>query len=463
MRPCNFPFLFPVSMSDSKEALTNTSYYNYFCKLNRCKTFDLLRFNLPCLFRAGLLCLLLLSTSLVFAQNTPERKKLEKEKKENLQQIKETQRILAETSSQRKSSIGQLNAINQQIGARKSLITSISQELALLGSQIDEITSVIIALEEDLANLKKEYAYMVYAASKSNNSYDRLVLLFSARTFNQLYMRLQYMRQYSEARKNQVEQIQKVKQTLLNQKETIEGKRLEQKVLLDQQMIANQDLLALQRKQRAVVRELNEQESELKKEMAVRQREVKKLESVIANLIEEEMKKEAARQAAAEAATAVATVESPAAPAAITTSAEALSGDFARSKAQLQWPVATGFISQKFGRNPHPVMKNIMVPNDGVDIQTNRDAPVKAIFNGTVKLIASLPGPGSNKAVIVQHGEYFTVYSRLKEVKVKQGQALKAEDPIGSVYTDGNGVSALQFQIWHNQEKLNPEAWLRKK
>ena len=397
-----------------------------------------------------LVCLPLLC---VGQQANDNRKKLEREKKENLQKIKEAQRILGETSSKRESTLGQLNAINQQIEARESLIQSINQEIEILNTQIDEISSVINALEQDLVNLKKEYAYMVYAASKNTNSYDRLMFVFSANTFNQLFMRIKYMQQYSQARKNQVEQIQKVKETLVNQKEVIESKRLEQKVLLDQQTIASQDLIALKTKQRAVIRELGKREAELKKEVEIRRKEISKLESVIANLIRSEMKKErtAARSSTAEPE------------AVLTASSEALSSSFADNKNKLGWPVATGFISQKFGPNPHPVMKNIMVPNDGVDIQTNRDAEVKAIFNGVVKMIASLPGPGNNKAVIVQHGEYFTVYSRLKQVAVKQGQALQVDDSVGLVYTDGDGVSSLQFQIWHNQEKLNPETWLRRK
>lgn len=378
------------------------------------------------------------------------RKKLEREKRENIQKIKEAQRILGETSSQRESTLGQLNAINQQIEARESLIQSINQEIEILNTQIGEISSVITALEEDLVNLKKEYAYMVYAASKNTNSYDRLMFIFSANTFNQLFMRIKYMQQYSQARKNQVEQIQKVRETLVNQKEVIESKRLEQKVLLDQQTIASQDLIALKTKQRAVIRELGEREAELKKEVDTRREEISKLESVIANLIKSEMKKEREATRSSE-------------PEAVATSTKALSNSFADNKNKLGWPVSTGFISQKFGPNPHPVMKNIMVPNDGVDIQTNRDAEVKAIFDGIVKMIASLPGPGNNKAVIVQHGEYFTVYSRLKQVAVKQGQALQVNDSVGLVYTDGDGVSSLQFQIWHNQEKLNPETWLQRK
>ncbi|MEQ9437938.1 MAG: peptidoglycan DD-metalloendopeptidase family protein [Cyclobacteriaceae bacterium] len=398
----------------------------------------------------GLCIALLVFTTPGWAQQSPvSREQLEKEKKENLQRIKEAQRILSETSTRRESSIGQLNAINQQIGARESLIQSISQELDLLEMQITELGSVISALEEDLVNLKQEYAYMVYAASKTNNSYDRLTFLFSAETFNQLFRRIKYMQQYSEARKNQVEQIQKVRETLINQREVIESKRLERQVLLDQQLIANQDLIALKTKQRALIRDLGQREAELKEEVDSRRSDVQRLERLIATLIKKEIEESATNKTENAVA--------------LNTSKEALSTTFASKKAQLQWPVNTGFISQRFGNNPHPVMKNILVPNDGVDIQTNQDAQVTAVFDGVVIAITPIPGPGNNKAVIMQHGEYFTVYSRLKDVNVRKGQAVRAEQPVGMVYTDADGISALQFQIWHNQQKLNPEPWLQRR
>lgn len=383
------------------------------------------------------------------AQNSKsaDRVRLEKEKKENLQKIKEAQRILSETSTRKESSIGQLNAINEQIGARESLIRSINMELDILKSQIDEISSVIIALEEDLVKLKREYAYMVYAASKTSNSYDRLTFIFAAETFNQMFMRIKYLQQYSEARRNQVEQIQKVAQTLLNQREVIVGKRMEQKVLLDQQVNANKELLALKAKQRAVIRELNEQETELKKEVSGRKAAISKLDNLIADLIKKEIKETSKGRSSTK-------IE-------LNASAKALSESFENSRAKLRWPVNSGFISQRFGYNPHPVMKNIMVPNDGIDIQTNQNAQVTAVFPGIVKTVASVPG--MNKVVILQHGDYFTLYARLKDVAVKRGQQLSASDVVGSVYTDSNGMSALQFQIWRNNEKLNPEPWLEKK
>ncbi|MEM6841948.1 MAG: peptidoglycan DD-metalloendopeptidase family protein [Bacteroidota bacterium] len=399
-----------------------------------------------------LLIVLLIGSSVTtgWGQKSPvTRQQLEKEKKENLQRIKEAQRILSETSSRRESSIGQLNAINEQIKARESLIQSISQELGLLKVQITELGSVIVALEEDLVNLKQEYAYMVYAASKTNNSYNRLTFLFSAKTFNQLFRRIKYMQQYSDARKNQVNQIQKVRETLINQRETIEGKRLEQQVLLDQQVIANQDLIALKTKQRAVIRDLSQKEEKLKREVASRRNDVQRLERLIAKLIKKEIEESAEKKTENAVA--------------LNTSKESLSTSFASNKARLQWPVNSGFISQRFGNNPHPVMKNILVPNDGVDIQTNQDAQVKAVFDGVVIAITPIPGPGNSKAIIMQHGEYFTVYSRLKDVNVQKGQAVRAEEPVGLVYTDSDGISALQFQIWHNQQKLNPEPWLQRR
>lgn len=380
-------------------------------------------------------------------KSSADRAKLEQEKKENLQKIKEAQQILTETSSKKKSSIGQLNAINEQIEARESLIRSINMELDLLKNQIDEISSVINALEEDLVKLKEEYAYMVYAASKISSSSDRLTFIFSSETFNQMFMRIKYLQQYGEARRNQVEQIEKVTQTLSSQREVIVGKRMEQKVLLDQQINANKDLLALKAKQRSIIRELNEQETELKAEVNERKSAISRLDNLIADLV----KKEIAESSQGRSSTKIE----------LTASAKVLSDSFEKNKSKLQWPVSSGFISQHFGYNPHPVMKNIMVPNDGIDIQTSQDASVKAVFDGVVKTVASVPG--MNKVVILQHGDYFTLYARLKEVNVKRGQQLSASDVVGSVYTDHNGVSALQFQIWRNNEKLNPEPWLEKK
>lgn len=383
-----------------------------------------------------------------FSQNSKERAKLEAEKKENLKKIEEAQKILSQTTSQRKTSLGQLNAINQQIKAREGLIEAINAEIALLDNQIGELTNIIEALEADLVNLKEEYAAMVYAASKTGNSNDRLTFIFSAKTFNQLIMRIKYMEQYAEARQKQVTQIEKVRETLDEQRTHIDTKRIERKTLLEQQVDANQELLTLRKEQNTAIRNLAQREKELKGELAERKEAVQRLDNLIASLIEKEIRESSEGKSANTIAL---------------NSAEAkeLSALFEKSKAKLTWPVTSGFISRRFGRNPHPVMKYVMEENNGVDIQTSKDAKVQTVFDGVVKTVAVVPG--MNKVVITQHGDYFTLYARLKEVYVQKGQNVKADEPIGTVYTDQDQVSTLHFEIWRNNQKLNPQDWLTNK
>src|SRR5690606_29756705 len=161
---------------------------------------------------------------------------LEKEKRENLQKIKDAERILSETASQKKTSLGQLSAINQQVAASEALIKSYNNEVALLDREMSELNTLIQALESDLENLKKEYAAMVYAASKARAGTTQLTFLFSAKTFNQFLRRYQYMKQYGTARKNQVEQIEKVTEALSAQKTSIATIRIEKSLLLEQQV-----------------------------------------------------------------------------------------------------------------------------------------------------------------------------------------------------------------------------------
>ena len=390
----------------------------------------------------------LLALSMAFGQSSEERVRLEKEKKENLKKIEEAQKILNETTSQRKTSLGQLNAINQQIKAREGLIEAINTEIALLDNQIGEITNIIVALETDLVNLKEEYAAMVYAASKAGNSNDRLTFIFSAKTFNQLIMRIKYMEQYAEARQKQVAQIEKVRKTLEEQRTNIDTKRIERKTLLAQQIDANQELLVLRKEQNTAIRNLAQREKDLKDELSERKEAVQRLDNLIASLIEKEI-----RESSEGKSTNTIALNS--------AEAKELSALFEKSKTKLTWPVTSGFISRKFGRNPHPVMKYVMEENNGVDIQTSRDAKVQTVFDGVVKTVAVVPG--MNKVVITQHGDYFTLYARLKEVYVQKGQNVRADEPIGTVYTDQDQVSTLHFEIWRNNQKLNPQEWLTNK
>jgi murein hydrolase activator len=378
---------------------------------------------------------------------------LEKEKKENLKKIQESSKILEETRSEKKASLGQLSAIQQQVAAQKKLIEGMNKELRILDGDIADITQTTKALEVDLKNLRKEYAAMVYAASKASH-HDRLLFLFSASTFNQFLMRIKYLQQYAEARKEQVAQIETVKTTLLAQQTKLQTKRVEQTSLIAAQVAENKKLLAMQGEQNKLIGQLSQREKDLRKEIAAAEEANRVMEKLIADLIREEIRKTAK---AAPAGTNTASNKIT-----LTPETAMLSASFEGNKAKLIWPVSAGFISGKFGTHPHPLFKNVMTDNPGVLIQTNKGEKVRVVFDGEVGIVANIPGK-SGRLVCIQHGEYITVYSGLKDVFITPGQKIKAKDFIGEVYTDKDGISEIQFQIWKNTERLNPQLWLYNK
>jgi len=425
------------------------------------------------------ICLLLAGLTPSFAQKS--KAQLEQERKETLQKIKDAEKILSQTATQKKASLGQLSALNNQIEQQQNLIGSIQTEVTMLDGEINEINSILSSMEEDLKKLKEEYAAMVYSAYKSSRAQDKLAFLFSAKSFNQLAMRLKYMEQYGEARRNQVKQIEKVKLALDQQRVAIQDKKKEKSNLLFEQIKQNDNLQTMKVKQSDVVKNLSERESEIRKELTLRKNAVENLEHLIAELVRKEIERSIAEKKAKEAAAKKKAEEEAAKLAAknkekskkktpektettaenkiaLTPETEQLSSSFVANKGKLPWPVASGFISGKFGTHPHPVLKHVMVKNDGVDIQTNQNEVVRVVSDGVVSRIAFIPG--MNNIVLIQHGDYFTVYAKLKDVSVKNGQVLKAKDPIGTIYSDKEGTAELQFQIWKNNEKLNPQGWL---
>ena len=385
-----------------------------------------------------LISFLLLACSLLFATDIlaqKNRKDLEKEKQENLRKIKEAEKILAETELEKVSTLGQLKALNQQIKARQQLIASISEEVSYLDGEIQQISIVIEALESDLEQLKKEYASMIYSASKTRNGVNRLTFLFSAATFNQFLLRLKYLEQYAEMRKTQVEQINKVRDALTDQKEVGVAKRKEQNDLLQEQLAESKKLQNLRGKQSGLVSELSKRQKQLAKELESRKKAIKSLDNLIAGLIKKEMEKKVS-----------------------STNVSELNATFEKNQSKLPWPVQTGFISSAFGRHPHPVLKGIEVENQGIDIQTQTGEVVKAVFDGEVVTKAFVPG--MNNVVIIKHGNYYTLYAKLKNVDVSKGQKVSVSEPIGEVFTDGDGISEVQFQVWRNQQKMDPAKWL---
>lgn len=406
----------------------------------------------------GLLVVLLLF--FVFPAAGQSKAELEKQKQENLRKIKEAENILAQTKNKKEATLGQLSALNNQIEASQELILTINQEIGLLDSEISELGLIVNALQNDLDKLKAEYAEMVYASYKANKGFSKLTFLFSAPTFNQLFMRLNWMEQYSDARRMQVEQITKVRESLEGQQQRVKAKRGEQENLLAEQLSQSQNLLALKQEQSQVVSQLNARENKVQRDIAERKATLKQLDDLIAKLVKEEIEKARAEAAAAAKKEAARnnTSAAVAAAATLTPEAAAISTSFEGARTRLLWPVSSGFISTKFGE--HQVYKQVKLESSGVEIQTKENEDIRAVFDGQVRRVFFMPG--MNNVVMVQHGQYFTVYARLKEVTVEPMQKIKAKDVIGKVYTSKDGISEVHFEIWKDNQKLNPEQWLYK-
>ena len=375
-----------------------------------------------------------------------DRTKLEKEKQENLAKIKEAEKILKQTSSQKKNSLGQLQALSQQIKSQEALIITYRANINLLNDDIEESEGLVNSLEKDLDNLKEEYAEMIYQASKAQNNYGTLSFLFSASSFSQLVMRAKYLQQYTKSRQDQAKEIQLVQIELQEQLKVINQRKTQQQQLLAQQEQQNRGLVVARKQQDQLVRQLSLREKDLKKDVTRRKQAISRLNRMIAEVIRLEMEKSKNSSGNFE----------------LTPDGVKLSTNFQGNRKRLSWPVSKGFVSSKFGLQPHPVLKGVKIENPGVDIQTQKNELVRAVFEGEVSKIASIPGM-NGIVIIIQHGEYRTVYANLRKSLVKMGEHVSTKDPIGEVFTDADGVSEVQFQVWKNFSKLDPLAWLQPK
>ena len=428
-------------------------------------------------------------------QRAKSKEQLERERQANLARIQEAGKVLTQTTQKKEATLGQLNVIKEKLTVKQGQIQHISTQLQGIETNVHQTARQVLTTQQQLANLKVEYAQLMYAASKTSSGFNQLMFLFAAESFNQFVLRLRYVRQYTEERQKQAQRIMGAQQQLSHQLDGLTQQRQRQKSLLTTQLVENRNLLGLKNEQDEVVQQLSQQEQGLRAELTQRQRAVAQLDELIAQRVREEIARaaRAARLAAAaerrRAARATAgrgrtrggraeqasadddasanpesdapeetSADRRASRVALTPQTALLSSSFAGNKGRLPWPVARGFVSQHFGRHAHPVLKHVVVENRGVDIQTATNEPVRSVFAGRVLTVAQVPG--MNTIVMIQHGEYFTVYARLRSVSVHEGQQVGARETIGSAATDADGTALVQFQVWRNSANLNPEGWL---
>ena len=368
---------------------------------------------------------------------------LQKEKQQSLARIRETEKILGENARKKKNTLGELSALTERIREQEGLIGSIRTEVGVLDQDLEENYDLMNALEEDIEKLKQEYSRMMFATQRAGESATKLAFLFSSRSFDQFSMRLRYMEQYGRARQEQARAIRQVQEQLVDQVKRIDSMRSEKNTLLKEEIRENNQLNSLKQKQRTMVRSLEKEEKQLRKELEETKKAVARLDKLIAEIVREELER-AARE----------TKKSTAKSAAVALT----SASFEGNKNKFGWPV-NGFISQRFGKQKHPVLPKVEIWNDGINIQTGEGEKVRSIFKGEIRRVAFIPGIGTS--VIISHGEYYSVYAGLKDVFVKSGEKVETNQDIGIVLMNGEGRSELRFQIRKNIVALNPEDWLK--
>ncbi len=367
------------------------------------------------------------------------------------QEIRMTNRMLEETKKTAEVNVNQLVMLNSQISRREQLLGTIQNEVRILNRRISGLNESIKQLEKDLEELRASYARLIQQAARNQDAYQRMMFIFSSENFNQAYLRMRHLQQYGRHRRLQAEKIQETQLRLTEQIATLKAERERQQVLLSRQREEVVDLAREKASQEQTVSQLRSREQQLMQQLRQQEREAQELQDQIRQVIAEERRR---AQERAEAEGRVTTDMF-----ALTPEEQLLSDNFAGNRGNLPWPLERGVITGRFGEQPHPVLPGIKISNNGVDISTSEGALARAIFDGTVSRVFSVPG--GFYAVIIRHGEYLSVYSNLSEVFVANGQRVGVRDEIGVVGTNRREAKTyLHLEIWRGNDKLNPATWI---
>ncbi len=396
-------------------------------------------------------CLLFFS----FAQNQSAKDKLLDKKKKIESEIEYYKSLLNETKKSKELSVNQIVLLKNQIEKRELLIEDINGEIALLNVEIDANYKEIKRSNEQLNSMRTEYAGMIYHAYKNRNTYNRMMYIFASEDFNQAYRRLKYYQQYNEYLQRQVALINSTKKIIIQKNTELEKQKNSKKELLSASELEKQKLDKERAQKDTDLKKLKKKESDLRKKLKQKEKEAATLKKKIEAAIAEEIKKSASKSnKTVNENTTVKNV--------LTPEEKLVSDNFSSNKGKLPWPVERGAVTGSFGEHPHPVLDGILVKNNGVDISTASGTQARVVFNGTVSSIVTITN--TNIAVIVRHGEFFTVYANLASVSVSKGSKVSTKQGIGTIYTSvEERKTELHFEIWQGRLICNPAEWLTSK
>lgn len=372
-----------------------------------------------------------------------------KQKEKTEKEISYLNKLLQDAAKNKNVSTEKLIILQEKIAQSKKLLNSLNQEVNYLQENISRNELRISELEAEKNSMLDLYSKLVYSTWKKRNKTDKLMFIFSSADFNQAYNRFKYFQQIQEYSGRQLELIHQVNDSLNMKNQDLKQLMGQKNIVLNTIHVKSKELESEKLKENSYVTELQKKEKELKRRLQKQIQDRERLAKQLNKLISQQIKKGKDSSSGSR----------------LTPEEKLISDDFARNKGKLPWPVMEGFISKKFGLSTDPVHKLVKMFNYGVDITTSKNAQVRAVFSGVVTQIGFISG--GNNVVVIQHGDYFTVYPNLIKVTVKQGDKVNTKDILGTVNYDSEEGSILNFQIWKitgktEPDKLNPEQWLAK-
>ncbi len=394
----------------------------------------------------------------------PTQEQLEERKAKIQQEILEKEQQLQSVKSKEKSVVSQLQLQNEKIGLKEKLIKTTEKQTKLLSNDIYVNQLKINQLNRDLDILKRDYAEMILKSYKSRSEQSRAMFLLSSQNFLQAYKRAQYMKQYASYRKMQGEEI-KGKTNQLEEYNTKIGaqKTVKEKLIVENEK-EKQGLEVEKQEQEKLANQIKKEKGKIAAEIKKKQQETKKIDAQIQKLIRESIaaanKKTAAAKAKANPKTTTAekkAIESSTS-IVLTPEGKIVSDNFKANKGRLPWPVEKGAVTLGYGNQPHPLFKNLTVHNSGIEITTESGASARVVFAGEVTQVQQLTS--TKKAVVIRHGDFFTVYQNLSTVNVQPGDRVSAKEFLGKIRTDNEGKTILKFVILQNSVDYNPMTWL---
>lgn len=391
---------------------------------------------------ASLLAILLISGSL-FSQS---RNDLKKERARLNQQISTTQKLLDKTGGTKKQTLASLETLQAQMSSRRQLVENYKKDLKLSEERLIQLDDSISTLESDLRQKTEEYISTLRKMYRWKKMQPSWMYYISAAGANQLFRRWIYLNQIETWQNERRKQLLSMKEELEKRRASVKAERDRRERQMRREQANDKALSADIQSEKKILSELKKQENALRRKLKNQIADKNALDNAIASAIKKGRETTSEKKASSFAKT---------------PEGKAISGAFASNKGRLPWPVDRGVVTRKFGKQAHPTLSNIQIQNNGIDISTEARASVKSIFEG--KVVGTAAVPGYHNMIIIRHGKYFTVYSRLQEIFVAQGEDVILGQVIGTLAVDNDeSQSRLHFEIWEDKKKINPISWIAK-